>query len=146
MRISDWSSDVCSSDLAAEEDHQVRMFGAADPDFLAVDDIIVADLTRKGADARRVGARGRFGDAEGLKAEFSARDRGQIGLLLRLRPVLEQGAHRIHLCMARTAVAARTVNFLEHRGRSAETEARPAILFGDDRKSTRLHYSHDSAP
>src|SRR3546814_17740124 len=25
MRISDWSSDVCSSDLAAEEDHIVRM-------------------------------------------------------------------------------------------------------------------------
>src|SRR3546814_14454013 len=84
------------------------MFGAADPDLLAVDNIFVADLTRKGADARRVSARGRFGDAEGLKAEFSARDRGQIGLLLRLRPVLEQGAHRIHLCMARTAVAART--------------------------------------
>src|SRR3546814_7163034 len=141
VRISDWSSDVCSSDLlvllavqvrgwnrqiieeqfgrrmvahradgadrqavalrlahvdeqhahpvgglgtilarggAAEEDHQVRMFGAADPDLLAVDNIFVADLTRKGADARRVSARGRFGDAEGLKAEFSARDRGQI--------------------------------------------------------------------
>src|SRR3546814_17973041 len=107
------------------------MFGAADPDLLAVDNIFVADLTRKGADARRVSARGRFGDAEGLKAEFSARDRGQLGLLLRLRPVLEKGAHRIHLCMARTAVAARTVNFLEHRGRRAEADASPAILFGD---------------
>src|SRR3546814_7439954 len=41
--------------------------------------------------------------------------------------------------MARTAVAARTVNFLEHRGRSAETEARPAILFGDqDREKPRF--------
>src|SRR3546814_20383147 len=113
------------------------MFGSADPDLLAVDNIFVADLTRKGADARRVSARGRFGDAEGLKAEFSARDRGQIGLLLRLRPVLEQGAHRIHLCMARTAVAARKENFIETRGRSADAEARAAILFG--RQDTDKH-------
>src|SRR3546814_16025780 len=62
-----------------------------------------------------------------------------LALLRRLRPWLEQGPHRIHLCMARTAVAARTVNFLEHRGRSAETEARPAILFGDqDREKPRF--------
>src|SRR3546814_16248224 len=67
-----------------------------------------------------------------------------LALLRRLRPWLEQGPHRIHLCMARTAVAARTVNFLEHRGRSAEAEARPAILFGDkDREKPRFRERAD---
>src|SRR3546814_15754466 len=46
--------------------------------------------------------------------------------------------------MARTAVAARTVNFLEHRGRSAEAEARHAILFGDqDREKPRFRERAD---
>src|SRR3546814_18761423 len=42
---------------AAEEAHQVRMFGAADTDLLAVDNGFVADITRKGADVRRVSDR-----------------------------------------------------------------------------------------
>src|SRR3546814_17860997 len=48
------------------------------------------------------------------------------------------------VCSSDLAVAARTVNFLEHRGRSAEAEARPAILFGDqDREKPRFRERAD---
>ena len=54
-----------------KQKHQVGMFGAADPDLLAVDDVAVALAPREGADARRVGAAGRLGDAERLQPEFA---------------------------------------------------------------------------
>ena len=63
---------------AAQQHHQVGMFGAADPDLLAVDDISVALAPGESADARRVGAAGRFGDAEGLQAQLAAGDPRQI--------------------------------------------------------------------
>src|SRR3546814_8360378 len=37
MRISDWSSDVCSYDLAAEAALSSRWFSFTEPDFLACD-------------------------------------------------------------------------------------------------------------
>src|SRR3546814_9407008 len=54
-------------------------------------------------------------------------------------PVLEQRAHRVHLRVAGAAVAARPMDFLEHRGRGAKAEARSAIGFGDQhRQETSL--------
>src|SRR3546814_20458243 len=52
MRISDWSSDVCSSDLRA-----------AGPDLLAVDAPMLAFLHGLRAQPRQVRARVRFGKA-----------------------------------------------------------------------------------
>ena len=64
--------DLLARRRAAEQQHQVGMFGAADPDLLAVDDVAVALAPREGADAGRIGAAGRLGDAERLQAEFAA--------------------------------------------------------------------------
>ncbi len=54
------------------------MLGAADPDFLAVDDVFVALAAGEGGDARGVGAAGGLGDAEGLQPQFAGGDGGQI--------------------------------------------------------------------
>ena len=50
------------------------MFGAADPDFLSVDDIFVANPPGEGADTRGVGPGGGFGNAERLQAVQTSLD------------------------------------------------------------------------
>src|SRR3546814_2136677 len=72
MRISDWSSDVCSSDLAlprrldlgigldADED-QVGVLAVGDEGLRPVDDIVIAILLRGRAHPLKVAAGARFG-------------------------------------------------------------------------------------
>jgi hypothetical protein len=95
-----------SRGVVRDEQHQVRMLGAAGPDLLPVDDPFVAASRRGGADRGRVGAGGGLGDAEGLEAERAFSDAGEVALLLRRRAVPEHRPHRVHLRMARGAVAA----------------------------------------
>src|SRR3546814_10510826 len=66
MRISDWSSDVCSSDLAAEVafDHVLADFGAQALDFRLGQ---VADLDRR-VDAGRFAKLLRTGTADAVDA------------------------------------------------------------------------------
>ena len=59
---------------AREQQHQVGMFGAAGPDLLAVDDVVVAVALGGGLQRGGVGAAGRLGDAEGLQAQFAGGD------------------------------------------------------------------------
>src|SRR3546814_5847536 len=121
------------------------MFGATDPDFLSIDDIIVAPrlregrrAAREGLDPRRVGSFRWLGAAKGLEAQFAAGDAGQIALLLLGRTMFQDRAHRIHLRVASAAVAARAVDFFEDRGGRRQAEPGPAILFGDeDRQEAR---------
>src|SRR3546814_11165295 len=89
MRISDWSSDVCSSDLAG-------------PYLLAAHDVAVALAPGAGQETQGIGAAGRLGDAEGLQAQLTLGDARQIALLLRLAAVPQQGAHGVHLRVARS--------------------------------------------
>src|SRR3546814_16857545 len=91
MRISDWSSDVCSSDLAG-------------PYLLAAHDVAVALAPGAGQETQGIGAAGRLGDAEGLQAQLTLGDARQIALLLRLAAVPQQGAHGVHLRVAGGAV------------------------------------------
>ncbi len=56
---------------AGEQQEEIGMLGAGGPDLLAVDDVVVALAHRGGAQVERVGARGRFGDAEGLQAQIA---------------------------------------------------------------------------
>ena len=67
---------------AGEQQHEIGIFGARGPDLLAVDDVAVAVADGGGAEAERVGARGRFGDAERLQPQFTPRDAGQVALFL----------------------------------------------------------------
>jgi len=73
------------------------MFGAAGPDFLAVDDIVIAVLHSARFQAERIGAAGGFGDTESLKAQFPAGDARQVMRLLALAAVTQQRVHDIHL-------------------------------------------------
>src|SRR3546814_7005249 len=114
MRISDWSSDVCSSDLGA------------------------------GQETQGIGAAGRLGDAEGLQAQLTLGDARQIALLLRLASVPQQGAHGVHLRVAGGAVAAGLLDLLQNGADRGQRQAAAAVLFGNqrgDRAGTRLNSS-----
>src|SRR3546814_6163796 len=67
MRISDWSSDVCSSDLvgAGDEDPVPAVVAAAGPDLGAVDHVGVAVANGSGAQRGQVGAGVEIGRASG---------------------------------------------------------------------------------
>src|SRR3546814_1560007 len=114
MRISDWSSDVCSSDLTTDE---TRMQRDADPRFRAPRDVRIEVILQIGTDAGRV-----VYDGDAVLRQLGARpDAGQHQQLRRLdRTGGEQHfTLRTHLLHA-TA---------------------PAITHAD-RKSTRLNSSH----
>ena len=91
---------------AGKQQHQIGMLGARGPDFLAVDDVVVAVAACDGAQIERIGAGRRLGDAERLQAKLAARDRRQIALLLLGAAVAKERAHRVHLGVAGGAVAA----------------------------------------
>ena len=59
---------------ARQQQHQIGMLHARDPDFLAVDDVAVALALGGGFDFGGVGAGGRLGDGEGLQAQFAGCD------------------------------------------------------------------------
>ena len=123
---------------AREQQHQVGMLGARGPDLLAVDDVVVAVAHRRGAQAERVGAGGRLGDAERLQPQFALGDRGQLALLLRGAAVPQQRAHGVHLRVAGGAVAAGRVDLLHDRrgGRTAAARCR-RIARGSARRGSR---------
>src|SRR3546814_1839122 len=117
MRISDWSSDVCSSDLqdrlrrdalalhveehegdalifvrlvgADEAEDPVGLVGVARPDLRSVDDPVIALVFAKGLERNKVAARTRLRIAL-APADFTARDRVQIFDLLLLGAELQQ--------------------------------------------------------
>ena len=120
---------------ARQQQHQVGMFGAAGPDLLAVDDVIViAVALREGLQRGGIGAAGRLGDAEGLQPQFAGGDLRQILGLLLLAAVPQQGAHDVHLGMAGGAIAAGALDFLEDRGGGRQRQAGAAIFLGDQRR------------
>jgi hypothetical protein len=116
---------------AREQQHQVGVFGAAGPDLLAVDDVVVAIAFGRGLQRRRVGAAGRLGDAERLQPQLAAGDLRQKPLLLVVVAMPQHRAHGVHLRVAGAGVAARAVDFLEDRAACADLEARAPIFLGD---------------
>ena len=92
---------------------------------------MIAVAHRRGAQAERVGARGRLGDAERLQPQFAARDPRQITRLLRRTAVPQHGAHRVHLRMAGCAVAARGLDLFHDGGGRRHGQAAAAVLLRD---------------
>ncbi len=119
---------------AREQDHEIRVLDARDPDLLAVDDVAVALLHRGRPDLGRVGAGGRLGDAHRLQAQLAARDLRQVFLLLRLGAVPQQRAHVVHLAVAGAGVAAAAVDLLHDDRRLGEPEAGAAVVLRDQRR------------
>ena len=119
---------------AGQQQHQVGIFGARCPDFLAVDEVVVAVADCGGAQRQRVCARCRLGDAEGLQPQLAARDGRQVIALLCIAAVPQHRAHRVHLRMAGGAVAAGGVDFLHDRRGRTHRQAAAAILLRDQRR------------
>ena len=86
---------------------------AAGPHLLAVDDVLVAVPDGAGLELGGVGAGRRLGDAEGLEAQFTRRDVRQVFLLLFIAAVTEHRAHGVHLGVAGSRVAPRSVDRLD---------------------------------
>ena len=118
---------------ARQQDHQVGMLDARDPDLLAVDNIAAVFLDRQGLDLGGVGAGGRLGHAHRLQAQFAGGDLGQVALLLRVAAMTQQRAHVVHLAVAGPRVATRAVDLLhDHRG-LGQAQARTPVLLRDQR-------------
>ena len=118
---------------ARQQQHQVGVLGAAGPDLLAVDDVVVALALGEGAQRGGVGAAGRLGDAERLQAQFAGGDLRQVLLLLPVGAVPQDGAHDVHLRVARGAVAALGLHGLQDRRGGGQRQAGAAIFLGDQR-------------
>jgi hypothetical protein len=110
------------------------MFGAAGPDLLAVDDIVVAVALGDGLQRGGVGAAGRLGDAERLQPQFAAGDPRQVLCFLGVVAVPQHGAHRVHLGVAAAAVAAGALDLFQDRGRCRKLQPGAAIFLGDQHR------------
>ena len=94
------------------------MFDARRPNFLAVDNVVaVAVLYGRRPEAQRVGAAGRFGNAERLQSQFAGGDSRQVFLFLFVRTMPQHGAHSVHLRVAGSPVTAGPLYFLHDDGR-----------------------------
>ena len=132
---------------ARQQDHQVGVLHARDPDLLAVDDVAVALLHRGRLDLRGVGAGGRLGHAPST-AGAARRSRSSAGTarFCASRAVAQQRAHVVHLAVAGAGVAAGAVDLLhDHRGlgqargpsrRTPAGSARPASRPSSARRRT----------
>src|SRR3546814_8192863 len=126
MRISDWSSDVCSSDLAISVGRPRSSPEQAVPDDAALDFVGAAEdgrgapvqVLRRTTDRQRVGGSRQWTGIAGRKA------RGNLA------------AENFHLEIGRAQQVFRAAD-LQRRGGSVERST-----FLADRKSTRLNSSH----
>ena len=126
--------DLIDRRRAADEQQQIRVLRAGNPDLLAANDVRVAFADGHGFHLRRVGSGRRLADAERLKTQLARGDARQKRALLRKRPVPQQRPHRVHLRVARARIRAAAIHFLENDGGFADTEARSAVLFRDERR------------
>ena len=110
------------------------MLGAAGPDLLAVDDVVVAVTLGDRLQRGGVGAAGRLGDAERLQPQFAAGDPGQVLRLLRVVAVPQHGAHRVHLGMAAAAVAAGALDLFQDGRCRRQFQPGAAIFLGDQNR------------
>ena len=110
----------------------VGNIGQADPDFGAIEDIVVAVLASGGRDVARVGACARLGEAEGCQL-LASRLRDEVFLLLLFGAPLQK-AERVEADMHALDDAESGLCALDLFADQAEgdiIEARAAILFGD---------------
>ena len=118
---------------ARDEQHQVGVFRARHPYFLAVDHVAIARADRRGLKLRGVAARGRLGHAKRLEPQLAGGDLRQVGAFLVRRSVTEQRAHDVHLRVACRGVSAGAVDLLEDDGRFGEGESRAAVVLRNER-------------
>ena len=116
---------------AGEQDHEVGMLDAADPDLLARDDIAIAPPHRARLEFGGVGAGGRLGHGHRLQADVPACDGRKIALLLLCRAMPQQGVHIVHLPVAGARIATCPIDFLHDDGGFGQPQPRPSVFLGD---------------
>src|SRR3546814_3983897 len=118
MRISDWSSDVCSSDLKHEDEATRPAVTAAVP-------------AQPGADVEAMGSAAVSNETTQSHDDEQVDSNGIVGALKSLHPAT------VHFPIALLLMAALTELFVMVR-RTPEREAAVKIMiYGGDRKSTR---------
>ena len=123
---------------AGQQHHQIALRRPACPDFLTINQIVVAVTYCCRAQGQRVTARCRFGHAKGLQAQLAPRNGWQILGFLRRRTMAQQRAHHIHLRMRRRTIAAAGVDLLQYRAGRRLRQARAAKLFRNQRRKPAL--------
>ncbi len=118
---------------AREQQHQVGVLHARDPDLLAVDDVAVAAALGERLDFGGVRAGGGLGDGERLQAQFAGRDCRQVAPLLFLGAVAQQRAHDVHLRVAGAGIGAGAIDLFEDDGGFRDAKAAAAVLCGNQR-------------
>ena len=118
---------------AGEQQHEVGVLDAGDPDLLAIDDVAVAAALGECLDLGGVRAGGGLGDGERLQAEFAGCDRRQIAALLFFGAVAEQRSHDVHLRMARAGIGAGAIDLFEDDRGFGDAKAAAAVLGGNQR-------------
>ena len=129
---------------AHEQGHQIALQGARGPDFLSVDDIMVAIAHGPRLELECLRSGRWLGDAEGLVAQLAGRDFRQVSVLLRLRAMPEDDVHHVHLGVAGIGVAAGRMDLLKDDGTGPQRQPGAAILFGNQRSEVaRLGHCGD---
>ncbi|MPN28638.1 hypothetical protein SDC9_176081 [bioreactor metagenome] len=118
---------------ARQQDHEVAVLDAADPDLLTVDHIAPVLLHGAGLDLGGVRARGGLCDTHGLQPPFARGDARQVFLLLRLRAMAQQRAHVVHLAVTGARVAATAVDLLHDDAGLGQAQAAATVLLRNQR-------------
>jgi hypothetical protein len=107
--------DLVARRRARQQQHQIGIFGPRRPDFLAIDDIIIALKPGGGFQRGGIRAAGRLCHAEGLQAQRTAGDLRQVQGFLGRTAVQQHRAHDVYLRMTGSTVAAGALNLLQNR-------------------------------
>src|ERR1700731_289869 len=110
------------------------MLSPARPDLLSVHDVAVSLAASSRSERGGVGSTRWLRDAKSLKTKVARRDLRQIFALLSFRAVPQDCAHRVHLGVARRAVAALPLHFFQDRRGSGKWQARTSILLWDQHR------------
>ncbi|KFB70344.1 MAG: hypothetical protein AW09_004570 [Candidatus Accumulibacter phosphatis] len=116
---------------ACQQDHQIRVLHARNPDLLTIDQITAILPFGGSPDLRRIGTGARLGHRHRLDAEFPGGNRRQVFFLLRRAAVPQQRTHVIHLAMHGAGIATATVDLFHDHARRGQPQAGAAVLLGN---------------
>ena len=118
---------------ARHQQHQVGLLDARDENLLAVDHVAVAFALGAGFEPRGIRAGIRLRDGKCLQPQFALGDGWQVAAFLFIAAVPQHCAHGVHLGMAGAGVAAGVIDLFENDAGLGDAQARPAILFRNQR-------------
>src|SRR5690606_7458448 len=116
---------------ARQQNHEIGMLHARDPDLLAVHHVTPVFLYGRRLQPRSIGAGGRLGDRHRLDPELACSDGRQIFLFLLTTAAAQQSTHVVHLAVHSAGVPAAAIDLFHDHGRRGKPQPRPAELLRD---------------